>query len=289
MREGFPFWKMAGGGNDFILLDGVSRELPELGRERIRRLCRRGLSIGADGLVAVVGSGLADVKMTHWNSDGGANEFCGNGTRCAARFVFESGLCGRRMSIETGAGVLRSEVLSGGTVKVELPRPRGLARSLQLTAAGPSAGGWPSGPRTIMGDFVIVGVPHLVVELEELDSVDVHALGSALRHHPGLGEEGANVHFVRRLSDKELEIRSYERGVEGETLACGSGAAAAAYSLRLKTRGDDPVTLRTRSGIELTVRMEGKGDEGRLFWLEGDARVVYRGVITDETETGFTP
>ena len=276
MNSLFSFWKMAGGGNDFIMLDGVSQNLPELEPERIRRLCSRGMSIGADGLIALVPSDRASVRMLHWNADGGANDFCGNGARCAARLAREAGLCDAALTLETGAGVLKAEVLERGTARVQMPAPRDLARGLRL----------PLPHREVEADFVRIGVPHIVTEVVDLGSAGLLSEGAGLRRHPALGPEGANVNFVRRLADGTVEIRTYERGVEGETLSCGSGAAAAAFWLRLRTGGEEPVVLRTRSGIILTIRMR-RGEFLEDFWLEGDARIIYKGAATDEAERGF--
>jgi len=266
---------MAGGGNDFIVLDGVNRPAPEFSPEEIRRLCRRGVSIGADGLVVLARSECAGVRMLHWNSDGGANPFCGNGTRCAARLAFELDLVPLKTTIETGSGVMDAELFVGGEVSVQVPRASGLRRGIGLEASG----------KLFEGDFVVIGVPHFVtMSAAPLSSLDLVAIGPPLRRHPDLGPAGANVSFVERHGADTLRIRTFERGVEGETGSCGSGSVAAALSLRLASGGDRPVRLLPTSGIPLTVTMRLEGGELTDFRLRGDARIVFRGEATPETE-----
>jgi len=273
----FAFWKMAGGGNDFIVLDGVTTSLPPIEPERVRRWCRRGLSIGADGVIAVTPSGSAQVRMLHWNSDGGANPYCGNGTRCVARFAVESALAGPALRIETGAGIMQAEVeAQSGRVSVQVPRPRDLRRGVRVSAHG----------RSFAGGFVLVGVPHFVTEVDDLASLDVASVGAALRSHAEFGEAGANIDFIRRAGEGIVEIRTYERGVEAETLSCGSGAIAAAVWLGVDREERGSVLMRTRSGVELGVRNGGTAREP-VLWLAGDARIIYTGTATGEAAEGF--
>ena len=271
----WSFWKMAGGGNDFIVVDGITRPAPVFGARQIRRLCRRGVSIGADGVIVLERSDVAGVRMRHWNADGGENDFCGNGTRCAARLAFDLGLVPMTARVETGAGVMLAEIFVGGEVAVQVPAPTGLRRGLALDGAG----------RLYEGDFVIVGVPHFVTTARApLSTLDLATIGPPLRRHPGLGPAGANVNFVERHGPDALGIRTFERGVEAETGSCGSGSVAAALCLRLKDGSDHPVKLVPTSGIPLTVTMRRDGDDLTDIRLRGDARIVFKGEATPETE-----
>jgi diaminopimelate epimerase len=234
----------------------------------VSALCRRGTGIGADGLILLERSAQG-IKMTHWNSDGLRNDYCGNGTRCAARLAFERGLTGRSFVLETDAGRLAAEVLPDGSVRTEAPAFSGDPVPVDVPLPAE-----PRAPRA--GHLVTCGVPHLVVEVDDPAAVDVEMLGAKLRRHPALGPSGANVDFVREGKDGTLDIRTFERGIEGETLACGSGALAAAAWAWGRRGGRKPVLLRTRSGATLRVSAD-NGPAGPRVWLEGEARIVFRG------------
>jgi diaminopimelate epimerase len=263
MDAGIPCYLVSGGGNDFLaLVEPEAVPTPAT----IRAWCRRGLSLGADGLFVLVRDGGA-ARMDYWNADGSAAELCLNGTRCAARLAFELGWAGARLTIATGAGPIAAEAAGEDRVALELPPPPGRASACRLAAGGRSWDGW----------RVSVGVPHLVLPWEaSLEQAPVEEVGAELRRHPDLGPAGANVDFVRFRPPGRLEIRSFERGVEAETLACGTGVlAAAATALHLGAL-ELPIVALTRGGFELAV--EGLGRAGRvLSWrLVGDARIVGR-------------
>lgn len=270
------FFKMAGGGNDFIVMDNRGGGLSD-SRDLIARMCARRLSIGADGLILIEPSARATFRMRYFNSDGGRADFCGNGTRCAARFAFMNVIAPRKMTIETDAGVIGAEVHEQ-RVTLSLPAPQSFRPRVELEAGG----------MTLGGSYLVVGVPHYVVFLTgDLWRHDIAPLGSAVRRHPALGEAGANVDFVTVAGRNEIEVRTYERGVEGETLSCGSGVVASALVSALFDRVDSPVSVLTRSGIRLQVGFTRDGDEVRDVTLSGDARVIYKGTTTAETTEGF--
>lgn len=274
------FSKMAGGGNDFVVIDNRAGKVADPAG-LARRICTRALSVGADGLVLVENSARATFRMRYWNSDGSAGEFCGNGTRCAARFAFLNVVAGRRMTIETDAGIVSAEIVDGGLVTISLPTPHAFRAPRPLSV----------GDQTVRGSSIVVGVPHYVAFVrEQLWAQDIVPLGRAIRNHPDLvPDRGANVNFVMVRDGHSIEVRTYERGVENETLSCGSGVVASAVTSAMYGRVHSPVSVLTRSGITLEVSFtlrDGRPEEVRL---RGDARHVYRATITAETLEGFDP
>lgn len=281
------FYKLSGAGNDFIAL--VEPSAPPSAAE-IRAWCRRGLSLGADGLFLLARTGPAAARMTYFNADGGEAALCLNGTRCAARLAFELGWAegGAAVTVETGAGRHRARRLTDTEVEVEVPPLARAPEPRELAVEGRRLRGW----------TVSVGVPHLVLEWpEELAEAPVASLGALLRRHPDLGPEGANVDFVRfdppAAGRGRLAVRTYERGVEAETLACGTGVLAAAAVALAEGRARLPVEAATRGGFVLTVDGEvGEGGGGPperrggsrpgSWSLAGDARVVARGTLSRE-------
>ncbi len=282
-QDPLSFSKMAGGGNDFVVIDnrdGRTAKIADAG-ELTRRICTRALSVGADGLILIESSARATFRMRYYNSDGGLATFCGNGTRCAARFAFLNVIAGRKMTIETDAGIVGAEIGEGGLVTLSLPPPHTFRAQRPLAI----------GEQTVRGSSILVGVPHYVVFLrEDLWSQNITPLGSAIRRHPDLVPDGgANANFVVVRDEHAIEVRTYERGVESETFACGSGVVASAVTSALFGKVQSPVSVLTRSGITLEVSFalrDGYADKVRL---KGDARLIYRATITPETLEGFDP
>jgi diaminopimelate epimerase len=258
---------MSGAGNDFILINTASARFVPKPSDLAIALCPRRTSVGADGLILVAASERkdADVRVRFWNPDGGETETCGNGTRCAARFAFSEGLAPEEMMIETKGSDIAAR-LSGELVTLRYAVKPNLTSDLAVTGA--------EGTRT--GHLVEVGVPHLVVQVASLPDGPLQPICRPLRFAPELGTEGANVHLVEVID----RHRSYERGVEEETLACGSGSMSAAIALCATGQIDSPVQAETRSGDVLTVRFQRRADDGfdRLE-LEGPARIIYWGEL----------
>jgi diaminopimelate epimerase len=272
------FFKMTAGGNDFILLDNRDAGLrPEDLKDFIRRVCTRALSVGADGVILLERSERADLRVRFFNPDGGPT-FCGNGARCAARLAYLKGIAPARLRVETDLMVHRAEV-SGGVVSFEMPDPQGFEEGIEVEAAG----------ERFRGARVDTGVPHFVVLRALRPGEPIEAAGRALRSHPRFGPEGVNVDFVGAEIGGAVPIRTYERGVEGETLACGTGCVAAALVLAAAGRAVPPVALRTRSGETIRVRFEGDPRRAAGVRLEGEARLVYVGQLADEATRGFAP
>jgi diaminopimelate epimerase len=278
-NEPLAFSKMAGAGNDFVVIDNRTARMADAS-ELTRRICTRRLSVGADGLILIEPSARATFRMRYYNADGGLADFCANGTRCAARFAFMNVIAPRRMTIETDAGVVGAEVGDRGEVTLSLPSPQAFRRDRPLDLGG----------KIIRGSSVMVGVPHYVVFLrDELWSQDIDPVGRAIRNHRDLQPHGANANFVVVRDSHAIEVRTFERGVEGETLACGSGVVASVTALALFGRVKSPVSVLTRSGITLEVSFDLAGESVENVRLKGDARLIYRATLTPETLDGFDP
>lgn len=281
--RGLPFTKMTGSGNDFVFFDG--REVPlevVTQPEAIRRICNRYNGIGSDGLVVLepVSDG-ADVIVHFFNQDGTAADLCGNATLCSTALSAQLGMAAAAgMRLTTGAGLITSR-LSGLEHQTLLPE----IDFQPVTDIRPEIAIEPVAGEQRLG-FVIAGIPHLVILCDDAEAVDVAGRGPILRWHPEAGATGANVNWVSPLADGRWRYRTFERGVEGETLACGTGAVATAVLLTtwgLTTA--DVVTIVTSSGRDLEVRLRPfateSGAAGFKPTLRGEGRVVFRGVTGD--------
>lgn len=253
--------KAEGAGNDFLLGTGSWAERLADDPALVRRLCDRRRGIGADGTLALYPDRDAGIRVVHRNADGSPSSFCANGTRCAARAAVVLLGLPERLVVTTGWAAIPAEV-GADEVSLELPPPEPPA-AVELAAGG----------RRWAGRRLVLGVPHLVLAAEGLDELDLEAVAPALRHHPALGPDGANVHFVAAASPG-LRIRSFERGVEAETLCCGSGVAAAGL-LELGDRGERTVVVEVRSGARLRVEALGPAPVAASR-LAGPARLVAR-------------
>jgi diaminopimelate epimerase len=252
-----------------VLMDHRPRFIPESEQPRWARLiCARKVGVGADGLILIEDSPRADFKWRFYNADGSEAEMCGNGGRCAARFAVLTGLAPPRMSFETLAGLIRAEV-QDHTVKLAMTGVGDLRLDENIPLEG----------ITITGHFLKVGVPHLVVPVTDLEEVPVTHWGRALRFHSRFQPAGTNVDFIRISGPQALQMRTYERGVEDETLACGTGAVAAALIAARLNKASSPVTVHTRGGEALTVYFQSQGEAFTEVYLEGEALVVYQGEL----------
>lgn len=279
------FSKLSGGGNDFVVVDnrnGVVSDPADLAL----RVCTRRLSVGADGLILIEESRSADFRMIYFNADGSRADFCANGTRCAARFAQMNQIAAPRMTLETDAGLVGATVDDAGHVTLSLASPKNFrSRRPLLVSSG----------LKIEGSSILVGVPHYVIFLRDrLWERDIDALGREIRHHADLSAEGgANVNFVRVVDEHRLEVRTWERGVEAETMACGSGVVASTVVAALSGRVTSPVSVRIRGGIDYQVEfaVETRAGEPMIdrIRFRGDARHVFTSSLTAETLTGFDP
>jgi len=268
------FVKMSGGGNDFLVFEADGRTLSEGDRDRVALLCRRGLSVGADGALFLSGGESSRIHLDYFNADGGLASFCANGTRCAARYAASRRLVsGDDVVLETGWGVIAARV-EGETVSLALPPLPLPGDPIAISGAGLPATGTP----------MHVGVPHLVVLTDartDLSALDVATLGPPLRRHPLL-PEGANVNFVRVVGPDRIAVRTFERGVEGETLACGSGTVASAVVAARSGAVRAPVVCETKSGAAFVVEFVDRGGGISGAVLKGDAREIFTAELTEE-------
>ena len=266
------FCKMSGAGNDFLVID---HRIPQIAPERMaefaRLVCRRRFSVGADGIFFIEPSATTDFRWRFFNADGSEAEMCGNGARCVARFAWMHGIAPERMRFETLAGVIEASV-AGSQVTIGMTVPHSLHLDREIEALG----------QRYTAHSINTGVPHLVVFVDDLEGTDVLGLGRALRTHPLFAPAGTNVNFVGRVNGN-FAVRTYERGVEAETLACGTGVTAAALIAAAKGQATSPVTIGTRGGATLVIRFVGGGlGPWSQVELEGPAQLIYRGELSEE-------
>jgi diaminopimelate epimerase len=260
------FTKMNGAGNDFVMLD--NRDLRyRLDKAAIARLCDRHRGVGADGLIAVEpAQNGADFRMRYYNADGGEAEMCGNGARCFARFASRVGGKNGAITFETPAGTIGAD-LHGDNVRIAMGVPHSLALDIPLAVGG----------ETLRAHFVNTGVPHAVVFVDDLEKVDIVRLGAGIRYHQHFAPKGTNANFVAKLPGGGIALRTYERGVENETLACGTGVTAAALIFSRLTGAASPVAVQVRGGDTLQVGFERDGDGWKNVTLTGPADFVFEG------------
>lgn len=263
-----PFWKMSGSGNDFIIIDNRDLKFPKDDvRNFVAKICRRSLSVGADGVIFIEPSDKADFRWDFYNSDGSTAEMCGNGSRCAARYAFLNKIAGDKITFESIAGIISAEITNDTRVKVKLTKPQDFKKDITIEALD----------KVFNSFFVNTGVPHAVIEVDDIETFDVKKYGNCIRFHSTFAPKGTNVNFCKIVGENRVKIRTYERGVEDETLACGTGSAAVAYVLNMCGKVLSPVKLTTSGGMELIIHIEGEN-----IFLEGEARIIYKGTLTNE-------
>lgn len=269
MKRTIEFTKFAAAGNDFVLIDPARSRPPAAALPQLARaICDRKFGAGADGLLVVERSSKAKAKMRIFNSDGSEAEMCGNGARCFAHYLSSKmGKNPAQFSFETLAGLIKANV-RGSIVKVQLTDPRGLKEDMVVDVFG----------RTLSVNFVDTGVPHAVIFVQGLAALDVNTLGRAVRFHPKFAPKGTNVDFVEAEAPDRIQVRTYERGVEAETLACGTGSVASALITARKTVSNvTKINVQTAGGEVLGVFFRKKADSFSDVWLEGEVRVPYKG------------
>ena len=262
------FTKMNGAGNDFVLIDNRAGEV-NLTPRQIARICDRHRGVGADGILLLEPArNGADFRMRYYNRDGGEAEMCGNGARCFARFVERETGAGERISFETPAGVIGAQ-LQGDVVRLTMSEPRDERFDLKISA----------GVRSWRGHFINSGVPHVVVPVPSVEKVDVNGDGAMIRHHPMFAPAGANANFLEKRGPRAIAIRTYERGVENETLACGTGVVASALVFAATEKINGPITVEVRGGSKLSVDFRREGNRFYNVTLTGPAEFVFEGTI----------
>ncbi len=262
------FSKMSASGNDFVMIDNrdgkVYDRFPDI-LDFVAKICRFHHSVGADGVILIEDSTNYDFRWRFFNADGSEAEMCGNGGRCAARFAFMNGIASEKMAFETIAGIIKAEVHEQ-KVKLQLTRPADMKLDFPVGL----------GDKELFVSSVNTGVPHAVLLVSDIDLVPVDELGRMIRHHKVFGKKGTNVNFVEVLDKDNVKVRTYERGVEGETLACGTGAVASGVILTEKSLVSSPVNIHTKGGEILKIYIN---DE---VYLEGDTRFIYNGELHEE-------
>lgn len=267
--RGLGFYKMTASGNDFILIPDFGRRLsPESFKELARKLCHRRLSVGADGMIVMWPSEAAHFRWHFYNADGSRAEMCGNGGRCAARLAHVLGVAPSDLTFETDIGLVKAWV-EGKRVRITLPEPRDLRQAIRVEIEG----------KELLLDYIDTGVPHTVLFVDDLDSIDVVKVGRQIRWHEAFAPRGTNVDFVK-VDGGCLFIRTYERGVEDETLACGTGATASALLAHLRGLVQPPTLVVPKGSEPLTIYYQFK-DGFKDVALEGEARIVFRGELEE--------
>lgn len=259
------FTKMVASGNDFVVIDNRKKNITGL-PGLAKKICGRNFGAGADGLLVIEPSKRADFKMRIINSDGSEAEMCGNGARCVALYAKQNRLVKKNMKIETLAGIIGAEV-SGEKIRLEMSEPKDIKLDIDLTIDG----------KGYSVNFVNTGVPHAVVFTDKLNGCDVKNLGRRIRYHRAFAHRGTNADFVEPQNGNLLKVRTYERGVEDETLACGTGVVASAIIAAAVKGFKSPVKCLTRSGEILKIYFKKGGDSFRDVYLEGGAKKVFCG------------
>lgn len=272
----FPiaFEKMSGTGNDFVIIDNRTIAIPLADQpELARKICRRMFSVGADGLIFIEKSTKADFGWNFYNADGSVAEMCGNGSRCAARFAYRHKIAGKKMKIETLAGIIEAEICEeDDVVRVKMTQPFDFRLDISLRLDDVE--------RPVA--YVNTGVPHAVIFVQE-DDVPVKKWGRKVRFHEFFEPRGSNANFVKILEDGRLKVRTYERGVEDETMACGTGAVASALFASMLKGMDPPVEVITTGGGMLAILFDlHDGPVAENVYLQGPTRLICTGNLTAE-------
>lgn len=264
---------MSGCGNDFIIIDNRSAIF---GKDDptafVRDACRRKMSVGADGLILIEDSDVADFKWRFFNSDGSRAEMCGNGARCAARFAYIHHIAGRQMTFITDAGRIDAEIRGIGA-KIKMTDLSVIEEGILLDVTR---------DESLMMSAVNTGVPHVVISVSDANAFDLGRLGPKIRFHQRFAPAGANVNVMSPAKDNMIIVRTYERGVEDETLACGTGVVASALVAARRMSMDGPIRVQTKSGGVLLVYFTREPETFSNVFLEGDARIIYRGELLEE-------
>ena len=270
------FTKMHGAGNDFVLIDDRDGKFPESG-SLIAAMAADRTGIGCEGVILVRKSEKVDFRMTFYNPDGTEAELCGNGSRCVAAFAKRMGIVKSNcMTFETGAGLVDAEIVDEGLVKIWMPEPVG--RKYGFAAAYSE-----DRSMSVTGDYIVVGVPHFIVPVANVTKVDIVNAGRALRLSPDFAPNGTNVDFVQYIPPSKAIIRTYERGVEAESGACGTGAVATAV-VGMEAHGMSlPMHVRSSQGYDLIVDGDYRQSQGPGFTLTGPVSVVFEGEIDIDT------
>jgi diaminopimelate epimerase len=262
------FTKASGAGNDFVLVNNITGGLRVDFARLAPAACDRHFGVGGDGLLVLERSTRADFSMLYFNADGSSGGMCGNGGRCIARFALMEGIAGKKQRFEALDHIYDAEV-GERAVRLHMKDPVDFRPGLSFTVEG----------KIMKGAFIDTGAPHAVIFEEALESLDVMKLGSAIRHDPLFSPSGTNVNFVRVVDGSTVELCTYERGVESETLACGTGSVASALVCSDLSALSSPVTVAVRSGERLLVHFKRSANTWTDVFLEGSAHILFKGTM----------
>lgn len=269
-----PFMKLSGAGNDFVIINNLNQVIDSADSEFmnfVTKICQRRMSVGADGVLLVEPAENVDFRMRYFNADGGEVETCGNGARCISKFAYLNGIVSEQMRFLTNAGIYEAEIVNDN-VKVRMSDPTDIRINVPLRLED----------EVHNVGFANSGVPHVVFFVDDLEATDVFDLGQQTRYHNDFKPAGTNANFICIHSQELIEIRTYERGVENETLACGTGSIASAIVSATLGKVQSPVSVKTASGVVLKIHFDLENDEAENVYLEGDARVIFAGELTSE-------
>ena len=253
------FSKYNGAGNDFIVIDDRNNNI-ENNSSLIKKLCNRNFGIGGDGLILIKESKSTDFEILHYTSDGNLGSLCGNGSRCAISFAFKNNIIGKKTLFEAFDGIHEAEVINKDLIKMDMKINSQILQNKY-------------------GTWLDTGSPHLVIEKENTDKLDVNLEGSSIRYNEHYNKEGVNVNFIEKISDETFKIRTYERGVENETLACGTGSTASAICMNyLEKSNSNLITMKCRGG-DLKVQFKSNNKEYNNISITGPAKLVFEGQI----------
>ena len=253
------FSKYNGAGNDFIVIDDRKNNI-EINPWLIEKLCNRNFGIGGDGLILIKESKSTDFEILHYTSDGNLGSLCGNGSRCAISFAYKNKIIGKKTRFDAFDGIHNAEIINDNLVKMEMKINSDIIENEY-------------------GTWLDTGSPHLVIEKDNTDELDVNLLASSIRYNEYYKKEGVNVNFIEKVSNETFKIRTYERGVENETLACGTGSTASAICMNYlgKTQSNN-ITMKCRGG-DLKVEFISNDNLFSNISITGPAKLVFEGQI----------
>ena len=276
MRHVIEFTKASGAGNDFVLIDNMDERLGLDKAQLAQALCSRRFGVGADGLLLLEPSTQGDFFMRYYNADGSYGGMCGNGGRCVARYAYVHSIAKSPMRFVALDHTYQAEII-GGLVRLKMKDSSDYRQRISIDVDN----------QVYAGSFLNTGSPHTILFVKDLEGVDVERIGQQIRQHSLFSPEGTNVNFVRIGTANSIDIRTYERGVEAETLACGTGSVASALVAAFEHGLKSPVRVRVRSGEDLHVYFEIRGQTASEVYLEGSARFLFTGTTVYDSETGL--
>lgn len=267
---------MSGAGNDFVVIDNRTEEIAVDVPAFARTVCSRHFGVGADGLLVVGKSSLAEFTMHYYNADGSYGGMCGNGGRCIARYVQQKDRLGAKLLFEALGEIFEAEFTESSVI-LHMSEPKQLKTNILLHSD--------LDPFNV--NFIDTGSPHAVIECSDIESVDLKKIGREFRYHQEFSPEGTNVNFVQWIGGSNLKMRTYERGVETETLACGTGAVASSVIASLHRELESPIDVLVRSGETLRVHFSKVGGEFSRIRLEGSAHFLFTGTLVYDTDSNL--